>query len=78
MGKEDPSRVEMFRDNARKRGESQWLVFLNMLTRPCIFIAHMTARILAKMCCWGPEQMEGTDLKYYLTWLKDQLKAPVS
>lgn len=69
----------MFRDNARKhRGENQWAAFLNLLTRPDPFTTHMTARILAKMACWGPDRMDGSDLTFYLTWLKDQLRSPVS
>lgn len=74
---EDPSRLEMFRDNARKkRSENQWAAFLNLLTRPDPFTTHMTARILAKMACWGTDRMEGSDLTFYLTWLKDQLRTP--
>jgi len=74
---EDPSRVEMFREHARReRGENQWAVFLNLLTRPDAFTTHMTARILAKMACWGQERISGSDLSFYLTWLKDQLKTP--
>ncbi|KAA0188880.1 Atp6v1h [Hyalella azteca] len=72
---EDPSRLDMFRENARKhKGENQWTAFLNLLTRPDPFTTHMIARILSKMCCWGTERMEGSDLTFYLTWLKDQLR----
>merc|ERR1719187_2655525 len=34
----------------------------------------MTARVVAKMACWSVEKMAGSDLQYYLTWLKDQLR----
>ena len=34
----------------------------------------MTARIIAKIACWSKKMMEGSDLQFYLTWLKDQLK----
>merc|ERR1719239_265342 len=72
---EDPSRVEMFKENARKeRGENQWAVFLNLLTRPDPFTTHMTARIIAKITCWGQERISGSDLSFYFTWLKDQLR----
>lgn len=68
----------MFRDHARKhKGENQWTAFLNLLTRPDPFTTHMIARILAKMACWGSERMDGSDLTFYLTWLKDQLRSPV-
>ena len=33
-----------------------------------------STRVVAKMACWSPEQMQGSDLQYYLTWLKDQLR----
>lgn len=38
----------------------------------------MTSRIIAKLACWSHELMEKTDLQFYLTWLKDQLKLSVS
>lgn len=38
----------------------------------------MTARIIAKLACWSHDLMEKTDLQFYLTWLKDQLKLSVS
>lgn len=54
-----------------------WSPFLSLLTRPDAFIVNMTARIVAKLACWSREPMQGSDLSYYLTWLKDQLRAPV-
>ena len=53
-----------------------WAHFLNLLNRPDGFIQNMTARIVAKMACWSPpgELMAGSDLQFYLTWLKDQLR----
>ena len=73
---EDKNRVTVFRDYARKRKESVWAHFLNLLNRPDGFIQNMTARIVSKMACWSPaaELMAGSDLQYYLTWLKDQLR----
>jgi len=71
---EDKSRVTIFRDYSRKRKESVWAAFLNLLNRPDGFIQNMTSRVVAKMACWSVEQMSGSDLQYYLTWLKDQLR----
>jgi len=74
---EDKNRVNIFRDFAKKRRESVWANFLNLLNRPDGFIQNMTARIVAKMACWmmlSGEVMAGSDLQYYLTWLKDQLR----
>lgn len=71
---EDKGRVEIFREYARKNKESVWGPFLNMLTRPDGFIVNQTSRIVAKIACWGKELMEGADLHYYLTWLKEQMK----
>lgn len=39
---------------------------------------NMTSRIIAKLACWSHDFMEKTDLQFYLTWLKDQLKLSVS
>merc|ERR550525_1842110 len=73
---EDKNRVNIFRDFAKKRRESVWANFLNLLNRPDTFIQNMTARIVAKMACWSPpgDLMAGSDLQYFLTWLKDQLR----
>ncbi|MCL4125425.1 UNVERIFIED_CONTAM: hypothetical protein GTU68_009335 [Idotea baltica] len=73
---EDKSRVVIFQEYSRKHKESMWSPFLNLLTRPDAFIVNMTARIVAKLACWTREPMEGSDLTYYLTWLKDQLRTP--
>ena len=35
---------------------------------------QITHRIIAKIACWSKKMMEGSDLQFYLTWLKDQLK----
>ncbi|KAK4310428.1 hypothetical protein Pmani_018012 [Petrolisthes manimaculis] len=74
--REDKSRVEIFKEYARKHRESMWSPFLNLLTRPDSFIINMTARIVAKLACWSRDPMDGSDLTFYLTWLKDQLRTP--
>lgn len=73
---EDKSRVEIYRDYAKKKKENIWSPFLNLLNRPDGFIQNMTARIIAKLACWSRDQMDGSDLVFYLTWLKDQLLVP--
>lgn len=40
-------------------------------------VPMQVSRIIAKLACWSPELMDGPDLMYYLTWLKDQLRLPV-
>jgi len=71
---EDKNRVAIFREYSVRRKESVWAHFLNLLNRPDGFIMNMTARVVAKMACWSREAMAGSDLQYYLTWLKDQLR----
>jgi len=73
---EKKNRVAIFREYARKRKESVWAQFLNLLNRPDGFIQNMTARVIAKMACWSAEPMKGQDLQHFLLWLKDQLKMP--
>ncbi|XP_026495682.1 V-type proton ATPase subunit H isoform X1 [Vanessa tameamea] len=68
---EDKSRVKIFR-NARHG--NVWQPFLNLLNRQDEFVQHMTARIIAKLACWHPQLMEKSDLNFYLSWLKEQLK----
>jgi V-type H+-transporting ATPase subunit H len=71
---EDKSRVAIFKDYAAKKRESVWIQLLTLLNRPVGFIMNMTSRVIAKMACWSREVMMGSDLQFYLTWLKDQLK----
>jgi len=71
---EKKNRVAIFREYARKRKESVWAQFLNLLNRPDGFIQNMTARVISKMACWSTEPMQGQDLQHFLLWLKDQLK----
>ncbi|XP_014206722.1 V-type proton ATPase subunit H isoform X1 [Copidosoma floridanum] len=71
---ENRSRVEIFKEHSIRKRESVWGPFLNLLNREDGFIVNMTARIIAKLACWSHDHMEKTDLQFYLTWLKDQLK----
>ena len=68
----------MFREYAKKRRESVWAPFLNLLNRPDDISVNLTAWILARLACDGRQQMDAADLQFYFTWLKDQLKRPVS
>lgn len=70
------NRVEIIREYAKKKRENVWSPFLNLLNRPDGFIQNMTSRIIAKLACWSRDPMEGSDLTFYLTWLKDQLQMP--
>nr|XP_023026141.1 V-type proton ATPase subunit H isoform X3 [Leptinotarsa decemlineata]ATP16149.1 putative V-type proton ATPase subunit H [Leptinotarsa decemlineata] len=74
MLQESRSRVEIFHEYANKKKESVWGPFLNLLNRQDGFITNMTSRIIAKIACWSHTPMERSDLHFYLTWLKDQLK----
>lgn len=74
---EDRHRVEIFHEYATKRKESVWGPFLNLLNRSDGFVVNMSSRILAKLACWGHEQMPKADLHFYLQWLKDQLTTKV-
>ncbi|XP_066595003.1 V-type proton ATPase subunit H isoform X2 [Prorops nasuta] len=74
MLQEDRSRVDIFREHSTRKRESVWGPFLNLLNRQDGFIMNMTSRIIAKLACWSHDLMEKTDLQFYLTWLKDQLK----
>lgn len=73
---EDKSRVEIFKEYARRNKESVWAPFLHLLNRNDRFIVNQTSRIIAKIACWSKEPMGTEDLKFYLNWLKDQLRLP--
>lgn len=73
---EDRSRVDIFKEYAKKRKESVWQPFFHLLDRDDKFIVYQSARIVAKIACWSKEPMERKSLQSYLIWLKDQLKQP--
>lgn len=75
---EDRTRVDIFLDYGAKRKETVWGPFLSLLNRSDGFIIHMTSRIIAKLACWGQDQIPKSDLNFYLQWLKDQLTVSVS
>lgn len=74
MLQEERCRVEIFREYSVRKREPVCGQFLNLLNGSDGFIVNMSARIIAKVACWGSELMESSDLQFYLTWLKDQLK----
>lgn len=41
-------------------------------------IFFQAARIIAKLAAWGRELMEGSDLNYYINWIKAQLSSQVN
>lgn len=70
---EDKTRVDIFKEFSAKRKESVWTPFFKLLNKDDPFIQNMTARIIAKIACWSEELMEGSDLNYFLCWLRDNL-----
>uniref|UniRef100_A0A6M2DNJ4 V-type proton ATPase subunit H n=1 Tax=Xenopsylla cheopis TaxID=163159 RepID=A0A6M2DNJ4_XENCH len=74
MLQEDRYRVDIFHEYAAKTKESVWGPFMNLLNRQDSFIVNMDARIIAKIACWSNTQMNESDLNFYLTWIKDQLR----
>ena len=70
---EDKTRVDIFKEFAAKRKESVWTPFFKLLNRSDPFCQNMTARIIAKIACWSEDLMEGSDLNYFLCWLRDNL-----
>nr|KAG5692881.1 hypothetical protein BaRGS_002316 [Batillaria attramentaria] len=73
---EDRTRVDIFKEYAKKRKESVWQPFFHLLDRDDKFIVYQAARIVAKIACWSKELMEKKSLQSYLIWLRDQLKQP--
>lgn len=63
---EDKSRVDIFKEYARKNKESVWTPFFKLLTKDDPFSQNMTARIIAKIACWSEDLMEG---KLFLKYL---------
>jgi len=70
---EDKTRVDVFKEFAAKRKDSVWTPFFKLLNKDDPFTQNMTARIIAKIACWSEDLMEGSDLNYFLCWLRDNL-----
>lgn len=70
---EDKTRVDIFKEYARKNKESVWTPFFKLLNKDDAFSQNMTARIIAKIACWSEDLMEGSELTYFLNWLRDNL-----
>ncbi|VDM65595.1 unnamed protein product [Strongylus vulgaris] len=74
MLQEDKTRVEIFHNAARKQKRTVWSWFLGILQRQDNFIVNQMSSIIAKLACFGSTLMEGSELNYYFSFLKDQLK----
>jgi len=72
----DKDNCRVFRDYAKKKRESVWAPFLNLLNRPDDISVNLTAWVVARLACDGRQLMDDADLQFYFTWLKDQLKRP--
>lgn len=70
---EEKTRVDIFKEFAAKQKQSVWTPFFKLLNREDPFCQNMTARIISKIACWSEELMEGSDLNYFLCWLRDNL-----
>lgn len=76
---EDKSRAVLFYDYGRKQRQSVFRMFIHFINRPDAFTVHQASRIIAKLACWGRQwnvMMEGSELQFYLIWLRDQLRIP--
>uniref|UniRef100_A0A914RHG2 ATPase V1 complex subunit H C-terminal domain-containing protein n=1 Tax=Parascaris equorum TaxID=6256 RepID=A0A914RHG2_PAREQ len=73
--KEEKCRVEIFHTYAKKQKRTIWSWFLGILQRQDNFIVNQMSSVIAKLACFGKTLMEGADLSYYFSFLKEQLKA---
>ncbi|CAI5455988.1 unnamed protein product [Caenorhabditis angaria] len=74
MLQEDKSRVEIFHSAAAKQKRTVWSQFISILQRQDNFIVNQMSSIIAKLACFGTTRMEGQELQYYFSFLKEQLK----
>ncbi|GMT04270.1 hypothetical protein PENTCL1PPCAC_26444, partial [Pristionchus entomophagus] len=75
MLSEDKSRVELVHRAAHRQKRTAWGWFLGLLQRQDNFIVNQMSSVIAKLACFGSTKMEGQDLDYYFSFLKDQLRA---
>ncbi|CAL2049511.1 CBN-VHA-15 protein [Caenorhabditis brenneri] len=74
MLQEDKSRVEIFHRAAHRQKRTAFSHYLGILQRQDNFIVNQMSSIIAKLACFGTTRMEGQDLQYYFSFLKEQLK----
>uniref|UniRef100_A0A1I7TC11 V-type proton ATPase subunit H n=1 Tax=Caenorhabditis tropicalis TaxID=1561998 RepID=A0A1I7TC11_9PELO len=74
MLQEDKSRVEIFHRAAHRQKRTAFSQYLGILQRQDNFIVNQMSSIIAKLACFGSTRMEGQDLQYYFSFLKEQLK----
>lgn len=72
---EQKSRAHVFYEvTSSRRHESMYQPFFALLTREDEFVQQLTARLLAKLAIWSGQPLAGSDLVYFLSWLRDHLK----
>ncbi|XP_046839168.1 V-type proton ATPase subunit H-like [Xenia sp. Carnegie-2017] len=52
-----------------------WSPFFTLLHRQDEFIVYQSARLIAKLACWGKSRMTQSEVRSYFDWLKGRLNA---
>ncbi|GMT33479.1 hypothetical protein PFISCL1PPCAC_24776, partial [Pristionchus fissidentatus] len=74
MLSEDKTRVDLVHKAAHRQKRTAWGWFLGLLQRQDSFIVNQMSSVIAKLACYGSTPMDGQDLNYYFSFLKDQLR----
>ncbi|CAM9656973.1 unnamed protein product [Lampetra planeri] len=70
---ENGEHAQIFSVFTRRNHRSQWVLFMPMLNRQDILTMHLAARVVARLAIMSRELLQGSDLGFYLTWLKTHL-----
>jgi len=67
--------IDVVAEDAKSKASMPWTMFTTLMKRQDQFIAHMSARLVAKITTALAKEikMEGTDLELYFGWLRSQL-----
>ncbi|XP_028405002.1 V-type proton ATPase subunit H-like [Dendronephthya gigantea] len=65
----------LLQDYKKKSQASPWQQFFNLLHRQDEFIVYQSARIIAKLACWGKTRLTHAEVISYFDWLKARLSA---
>lgn len=71
----DKECFNLLQDYKKKTHTSPWLQFFNLLHRQDEFIIYQSARIIAKLACWGKIRLTHAEVLSYFEWLKGRLSA---
>ena len=71
----DKECFNLLQEYKKKAQTAPWVQFFNLLHRQDEFIVYQSARLIAKLACWGKIRLTHAEVLSYFEWLKGRLSA---